>query len=192
MSAAPQPQFSVASFPIAQKSSILSSRQAKANALLSDPTPSQLYSTPQVSQSPTQIAKTGASSSHNFVPRTQNNLRFKRLLQLQRLTFGISSLLMVSSALVYVAGVRTPQLWSQEYERLEILQRQERELTAANETLKQDLVRQAEQKAEKTEAQLSYLQSDDVIFLETTKVASEPFSHNSDQANLLDSIPLSY
>jgi hypothetical protein len=55
------------------------------------------------------------------------------------------ALLLVAAALtVYGWTVHTQQVWGQEYHRLRNLQQQERQLTVANEALKNDLAQQAE------------------------------------------------
>jgi hypothetical protein len=45
---------------------------------------------------------------------------------------------------IYTLTVYTPEIWSQEYKKLRTLQRDERQLTATNETLKNQLAQQAE------------------------------------------------
>lgn len=67
------------------------------------------------------------------------------LLLLQKGSFGVALLTMAASLGLYVATVRIPALWSQEYRNLESLQQQERQLTAINETLKYQLAREAKQ-----------------------------------------------
>ena len=60
--------------------------------------------------------------------------------------FSIGTLLLVSAVLaVYGSTVYSQQLWSQKYRQLENLRRQERQVTAASEVLKNQLANQAEQ-----------------------------------------------
>lgn len=60
--------------------------------------------------------------------------------------FSIGTLLLVSAVLaVYSSTVYSQQLWSQKYRQLEALRRQERQVTAASEVLKNQLANQAEQ-----------------------------------------------
>jgi hypothetical protein len=68
------------------------------------------------------------------------------LLLLQKGSFGLAFTLIVASITVYISTVGIPQLWSEEYRNLETLQRQERQLTAINETIKHRLAQQAQQK----------------------------------------------
>lgn len=63
----------------------------------------------------------------------------------QRISSAIAFLLVSATLTVYGGTVYTQQLWSREYKRLENLQRQERQLTAADEVLKNQLANQAEQ-----------------------------------------------
>lgn len=60
--------------------------------------------------------------------------------------FSIGTFLLVSAVLVvYGTTVYSQQLWSQKYRQLETLRRQERQVTAASEVLKNQLANQAEQ-----------------------------------------------
>ena len=187
MSAAPQPHFSVQSFPVNKKRSSSSSRRS---VTVSSP----ISHTRGVIQSQEQFREK-LSSNHNFVHKRQYSPRLKSLQLLQRVTLGIGSCLMIGSALVYAATVPIPQLWSQEYEKLQSLQRQERELTAANETIKNDLIKQAQLEANQAQYQLSSLKPNDVLFLEAAKINAEPLESipdDKDSNSFLKSIPLSY
>ncbi len=99
---------------------------------------------------------------------------------------------MITSALVYASSVPIPQMWSQEYEQLKSLQRQERELTAANETIKNDLLKQAQQEAKDAKYQLSYLRPDSVMFIEKAQINSPSLTNITSENSPFDSIPLSY
>ena len=187
MSAAPQPNFPVKSPPVSRKRSTLSSGQISAIRTLSHTGLSPI----DKPQSEAKIAGK-VSSNYNFVKEKPSSVKLKPLFRLQRVAFGIGSVLMATSAVVYISTVPTPRLWSQEYEKLRSLQRQERELVAANETLKNDIVKQAQQEAENGQHQLSYLQPDDVIFLEATKVNPQSSREDQDDDSTFKSIPLSY
>jgi hypothetical protein len=50
---------------------------------------------------------------------------------------------MTASISLYVSTVKIPQLWSQEYQHLEDLQQQERQLVAVNETIKYQIAQEA-------------------------------------------------
>jgi hypothetical protein len=69
----------------------------------------------------------------------------KLLSIVQKCSFGVTLLSVAASVGLYVANVKTPQNWSQEYKNLETLQRQERQLIEINETLKYQIARQASQ-----------------------------------------------
>ncbi len=185
MSAVPQQNFSVQSFPIPQTHSNSTSRKSRASNKASS------SQTRHIPLSQNQVTEK-LSSNHNFVRRKQVAPRLKSLCLLQKITLGIGSCLMVSSALVYASSVPMPQMWSQEYEQLKSLERQERELTAANETIKNSLLKQAQQEAQEAKYQLSYLRPDSVIFIEGAKTDSN-FPVDSQSTNSpFNSIPLSY
>jgi len=65
------------------------------------------------------------------------------LLVAQQVATPITFLLVAATAVVYGWTVYTQQLWSQQFQRMETLQRQERQLMAADEVLKNDLAQQA-------------------------------------------------
>lgn len=71
----------------------------------------------------------------------------RSLVFLQRSSDLISVLLVGATLSIYSWTVWTQQQWTQEYRQLETLQRQERDLTSANETLKEQLAQQAESPA---------------------------------------------
>ncbi len=191
MTAALQPNFSVKSFPVTKRRSTSSSRQTASRQSLSHTAPSPIDKTQQVPQSHNKVVGK-LSRNHDFIKEKQTSVRLKPLFVLQRVALGSGSLLMVTSAVVYIFTVPIPQLWSQEYEQLKSLQRQARELTAANETLKNNIVRQAQQEAQNSQQQLSYLQPEDVIVLKATKVNSESSIDSQDNYSPFQSIPLSY
>lgn len=74
--------------------------------------------------------------------------RYPLWLQLLAITHRVSSVvsfgMVVSVLAVYGWTVYSQQLWDREYRRLESLQRQERQLTAANELLKTQMAQEAE------------------------------------------------
>ncbi|MGH2416113.1 MAG: hypothetical protein ACRDEA_20970 [Microcystaceae cyanobacterium] len=79
-----------------------------------------------------------------FVKAQQLPMWLRLLLFLQHsssiFTFGLITLTLA----VYAWTVYIPKQWSKEFEKLETLQRNERHLTATNETLKNQLAQQAE------------------------------------------------
>lgn len=86
----------------------------------------------------------------------------RSLLGLQR-SLSIMTFCLAGTVLtVYGQTVYSQQLWSQEYEKLEALQRDERQLTAASEVLKNQIAQQAEQPS----AGLSPSNPSNTIFLQ--------------------------
>lgn len=71
----------------------------------------------------------------------------RSLIILQRCSDLITFLLFAGIITVYSWTVYTQQQWTQEYRKLETLQRNERNLTTANESLKNELAQQAESPA---------------------------------------------
>lgn len=69
----------------------------------------------------------------------------KTLTILQKGSFGLAIASMTASIGLYISTVNIPKLWSQEYQHLEDLQRQERQLIAINETIKYQIAKEAAQ-----------------------------------------------
>lgn len=67
----------------------------------------------------------------------------RALIMAQQIATPLTFLIIAATAVIYGWTVYTQQLWSQQYQRLESLQRQERQLMAADEILKNDLAQQA-------------------------------------------------
>lgn len=70
-----------------------------------------------------------------------------RLCVLQRRFSVVTFLLVAAMLAVYGWTAYSQQMWSQSYRKLETLKRQERQLTTANEVLKNKIAEQAEQPA---------------------------------------------
>jgi len=101
--------------------------------------PQQIKDQTQVVSS-AKIVKTKAFSSSTTLPR---NLKVLSLLQ--KGSFGLAIASMTASIGLYISTVHIPKLWSQEYQHLENLQRQERQLVAINETIKYQIAQEAGQ-----------------------------------------------
>jgi len=67
----------------------------------------------------------------------------RALILAQQIATPITFLAIAALAIIYGWTVYTQQLWSQQYQRMEALQRQERQLLAADEVLKNELAEQA-------------------------------------------------
>lgn len=80
------------------------------------------------------------------LPATRSIPKWLRLLILTQRGSSIVTFALVGlTLLVYGWTVYAQELWGRQYRQLEALQRQERQLTATNEALKQNLAQQAEQ-----------------------------------------------
>ncbi|GAB4533366.1 MAG: hypothetical protein Tsb0014_18720 [Pleurocapsa sp.] len=156
MSALPKPSFPIKASPRRQKSK----KRRKAVAGYHP-----LANTSQVNNKSLPVNSARHISGNQALPA---NLQV--LMLLQRCSFGVALISMVTSIGVYISTVRIPQQWSQEYEKLETLQRQERQLTTINETIRYEIAKQAGQ--EKSE--LSILNPDDAIFVTPAEVAEQP------------------
>ncbi|BAU66694.1 hypothetical protein STA3757_40990 [Stanieria sp. NIES-3757] len=104
------------------------------------------------------------------------------LLFLQKSSFGLALVLIASSIAVYVSNVRIPQLWSKEYNNLETLQRQERQLIAINESLKHEIAQQAQEKNNKFVS----LSVDNAIFVRPASISSSVQSNPIEQVQAKD------
>jgi hypothetical protein len=111
-------------------------------------------------------------SRRNILPlpiqSPQLSAKERSLLTLEKTSFAITLSLVASALGVYAWSVYIPRLWSQEYQKLETLQRYERHLTAMSESLKNQLAQQAE----RPEMGLTNLHPAQVIFLSPTSVPS--------------------
>ncbi len=95
-----------------------------------------------------------------------NNLKVLSLLQ--KGSFGLAIVSMTTSIGVYISTVQIPKLWSQEYQHLEDLQRQERQLIAINETIKYQIAREAGD-----DSRLSVSKPESAVFLSPAKVEAK-------------------
>lgn len=95
---------------------------------------------------------------------------------------------MVGSLAIYLSTVRIPQLWSQEYESLGALQRQEQQLVAIDEALKYEIAQQAQE----AELEMLPISSARTLFLERNSVAPQAQKVNANTAKKFESIPMGY
>jgi len=88
-------------------------------------------------------------------PKNQQNLKImpppqimpwwlRSLQKIEQPTSGLTFLVLVVTLTIYSWTVYSQRLWSQEYRKLENLQRQERQLSAASELLKKQMAQEAE------------------------------------------------
>ena len=95
---------------------------------------------------------------------------------------------MIGSLGIYLATVRIPQLWSQEYESLGALQRQEQQLVAIDEALKYEIAQQSEE----TELEMLPISSERTLFLDRNSVTPQAEKVSSNTAKHFKSIPMGY
>ncbi len=95
---------------------------------------------------------------------------------------------MVGSLAIYLSTVKIPQLWSQEYESLSALQRQEQQLVAIDEALKYDIAQQAE----KAELEMLPISSKETLFIEPNQLKPHTAKVSSKKSKQFKSIPLGY
>ena len=65
------------------------------------------------------------------------------LSRIQVASFGLALASMTTSIGLYISTVNLPEVWSQEYQNLEDLQRQERQLVSINESIKYQIAKEA-------------------------------------------------
>lgn len=110
--------------------------------------------------------------SKSFSSRTTLPSNLKSLSLLQKGSFGLAIASMSVSIGLYMSTVQIPKLWSQEYQQLENLQRQERQLIAINETIKYQTAKEAAQ-----DDRLSVSEPESAIFLTPAKVEQKNLSN---------------
>ena len=155
MSALPKPSFPVKAAPrrqrLKKRRKVVAGYHPKANN-------QQKIARSQPANHPTQLPQGKALPTNLQV-----------LMLLQRTSFGIALVSLATSMGLYVSTVQIPQQWSQEYENLEKLQRQERELTTINESLRYHIARQAARE----NSELSILAPQDAVFIAPAKSITE-------------------
>lgn len=112
---------------------------------------------------PTKVLKTCSFNQSQTLP---HNLKVLSLLQKSSLGIALASL-SVSIGL-YISTVQIPKLWSQEYQNLEDLQRQERQLIAINETIKYQTAQAASQ-----DKNLSISTPESAVFIPPAKITNK-------------------
>lgn len=121
----------------------------------------------QQTRAKSKVVRSKSFSSRNTLP---NNL--KSLSLLQKGSFGLAIASMSVSIGLYISTVQIPKLWSQEYQQLENLQRQERQLIAINETIKYQIAQEAAQ-----DDRLSVSEPESAIFVPPAKVEPKNLSN---------------
>ncbi|XHX80143.1 MAG: hypothetical protein RBJ76_09520 [Stenomitos frigidus ULC029] len=112
------------------------------------PQPRSLHSVPATARPPLRPVSplTPALGAVKRFPKIQALPLWLRLLvQVQRSSLVVAFVLVTATLLVYGSTVYTQQLWSKEYRKLKTLTRNEREMIATSESLKNQLALQAEQ-----------------------------------------------
>lgn len=124
---------------------------------------------PQTNKS--KVVKSRTFSQSNNLP---NNLKILSLAQ--QTSFAMALVSMATSIGVYISTVQIPDIWSQEYQNLEYLQRQERQLVSINETMKYQIAKEAS-KSKK----LSISKPNSALFINPTQIKPRVESKNSQQ-----------
>jgi hypothetical protein len=109
---------------------------------------------------PAKVVKSKVFPDSNTLPQN-----LKTLSLIQKTSFGLAITTMTASISLYVSTVKIPQLWSQEYQHLEDLQLQERQLVAVNETIKYQIAQEAGQ-----DKNLSISKPESAIFINPAQV----------------------
>ncbi|MFM2311446.1 MAG: hypothetical protein RLZZ04_722 [Cyanobacteriota bacterium] len=117
-----------------------------------------------VSRSPNPPAKLVKSKAFHDSTTLPQNL--KTLSLIQKGSFAVAIATMTASISLYASTVKIPKLWSQEYQHLEDLQLQERQLIAVNESIKYQIAQEAAQ-----DKHLSISKPESAIFISPAKVA---------------------
>ena len=115
------------------------------------------------------VVRPTSISSRNTLPN-----RLKTLSLIQKSSFGLAIASMTASISLYIYTVQIPKFWSQEYQQLENLQRQERQLIAINETMKYQIAQEASK-----DGQLSISESRSALFISPKKIEPKIISDKS-------------
>jgi hypothetical protein len=119
-----------------------------------------------VKRSPAKVFQSQAFHDSNTLPKN-----LKTLSLIQKGSFALAIATMTASISLYASTVKIPKLWSQEYQHLEDLQLQERQLVAVNETIKFQLAQEASQ-----DSQLSISKPESAIFISPAQVQARKVS----------------
>ena len=119
-------------------------------------------------------------------PQTNNLPRHLHVLSvLQKGSFGLALVSMATSISLYMSTVQIPRLWSQEYQNLENLQRQERQLIAINETIKYQIAQEAGENSS-----LSVSTPESAVFISPAKINIRTMSEEA--INQQEKVKLKY
>lgn len=135
---------------------------------------------PVVRRSPVQPAKVVKSKNFHNSQNLPKNL--KTLSLIQKGSFAIAIATMSASISLYASTVKIPKLWSQEYQHLEDLQLQERQLVAVNETIKYQIAQEAGR-----DHRLIISKPESAIFISPAKVqAKKPVNLEKNQQKIAE------
>lgn len=126
----------------AHRSALPQQRRSRRLAANSRVTPSKVTVSSTVTRMPSRTA--GQKVEKLNVSERPKPVWLSSLLLLQRGSDLIAFILVATTLTIYSWTVYTQQQWSQEYSKLQELQRKERQLTAANAVMKNQLAQQAE------------------------------------------------
>ncbi len=87
-----------------------------------------------------EIQPTPPAKTVSFPRELPEPMWLKSLTLLQKISLGTAALLTTAALISYSWSVHTQAQWNQQYQKLQILKRQERNLSAAIETFENDLV----------------------------------------------------
>lgn len=151
-----------------------------------------LHNVPSASRPPLRAVTAPASrmsTVKRFPAIRAMPLWLRLLIQAQRGSLIVAFVLVTATLFVYSSTVYTQQLWSKEYRKLKTLTRNEREMIATNESLKNQLALQGEQPGSGLVPQTP----DSTIFLQPAlqRSASSP-SNNLPQTEVAPKTPLGY
>lgn len=140
----------------------------------------------EISQKPIKSRANSPQSPSRFPKPKQIPVYLQILMLLQRGSLGVAGFSVVTGIILYLSTVSIPQQWSKEYRNLEILQRQERQLTTIGESLKYKISQQARQ------FQMSPITSQNTVFIKPNTVAVNPQTNQDSQEKSLKKINLGY
>lgn len=126
---------------------------------------------------PKTLVKSKAFRDSHSLPQ-----KLKTLSLIQKASFGLAIATMTASISLYASTVKIPKLWSQEYQHLEDLQLQERQLVAVNETIKYQIAQEAGR-----DKSLTISKPEAAIFISPAKVQTKnPADLNQTQQKIAE------
>ena len=128
-----------------------------------------------------QVKRNQVLRSRSFTQANKLPKNLKLLTYVQTVSFGLALTSMTASIGLYISSVQIPKIWSQEYQNLEELQRQERQLVSINETIKYQIAKEAG-----ANNKLAISQPESALFIDPAQVEPRAESAIASEAKIVN------